>query len=179
MDDDAMLGRIARALDEVAAARDLTWEWRRLPYGPEDLVLFHPAGIGAPRELVAVLPIDRTLHAALVNPLATHATRRRVLHDDLFADLPEPEEERDLCRIGMIGAHVLAQSPMYATVVPPRLTIAFEPASVSVSIGGLGGFSLRVPSDLVLLLRQFRRGERYARVYNAFRRQAEAAAPGV
>lgn len=178
MDDDAMLARIAQALDEVASAQAMTWEWRRLPYGPEDLVLFHHA-CAPPREIAAVLPIDRTLHTALMHPLASHSVRRRVLHDDLFADLPEPEEERDLCRIGMIGAHVLAQSPFYASVVPPRLTIAFEPACVSVSIGGSTGLSLRVPSDLVLLLRQFRRGERYARVYTAFRRQAEAAAPGV
>jgi hypothetical protein len=116
----------------------------------------------------------------LSQPLGSRMSIKRILREDLFSDrvagdhvLPG-DGVRDLRRHGLVGCHILAQilgSGACDSGIEVMLTP--DPACVRVTTSKDVRLRLELNRDLILVLRQFHRGQRYVRSYHAFLRQLE------
>ncbi|MGE0223848.1 MAG: hypothetical protein AB7F35_05515 [Acetobacteraceae bacterium] len=169
-----------RALNEVAREQGMTLGPRHI-YGDDAVILLHHAEEPEAMPRVgAVLPVDHRLIGELSQPRHSRVALKRILREDFFSD-PVIDDDvmpgdgvRDLRRLGLVGCHVLADllGPG-ATRAGIQVTLSPDPACVRVTASLDTRLRLTMERDLIILLRQFHRGARYARAYFAFLRQLE------
>lgn len=162
--------RINQALAEVAQEHGMAFGLsRHYPTGHVIVTLVAPDDA---TRVTGVLPVDDTLRKRLTDLGHTRAGLRRILRDDAFDAQGARNPARDLCRLGLVACHTLAEALPEVTIrAGLAAQVSFDHPGVCARAEGAPAATVSLIPDQVRLLWQFTPVERYARAYHLFRRQ--------
>lgn len=162
--------RMNQALAEVAHEHGMAFGLsRQYPTGHVIVTLIAPED---PTRVTGVLPVDETLRKRLTDLGHTRAGLRRILRDDGFDAQGARDPARDLCRLGLVACHTLAEAlPAVTIQAGLAAQVSFDSPGLQARAEGAPAATVSLIADQVRLLWQFSPVERYARAYHLFRRQ--------